>query len=267
MPSSSTPASDPLAEALRENQDLRNSLAQIQAELHAIQENSKQLTAVADSANEQLQQFFYAASHDLQEPLRGVITYAQLLERQFAADPANHEYTTFILNGALRMRELLQQLLAYSRAGAAKQRTLINLNVPLQMALLKLDPQIASCGAQIVHNPLPEAIADETEISQVFQHIISNSLKYHSDAPPEIAITAEEGTEECTVTVKDNGMGIDPRFCEQILLPFKRLHASDLSGNGLGLAICDKIIRAPHGRIRVESDGTHGATVRFTLPV
>ena len=263
----STPPLDPLAEALRENQELRRSLVQIAAELDATREKSKQQEAAAESVAQQLQQFLYAASHDLQEPLRGIITYTQLLERQVSTNPSNQEYTTFILEGALRMRQLLQQLLAYSRAGSAKLRTAVNLNVPLQMALLKLAPQISSSGAQIVRNSLPAAIGDENEISQVFHHVLSNSLQYRSDAPPEILITAEQGTDECTVTVKDNGIGIDPRFREQVLLPFKRLHGNGLSGNGLGLAICDKIVRAHRGRLWVESDGPPGATVRFTLPV
>ena len=248
--SSSSPSPDPLAEALRENQELRKSLAQVQA-----------------AYGEQLQQFLYAASHDLQEPLRGIVTYAQLLDRQFAADPATHEYTSFILGGALRMRELLQQMLVYSRAGSAKQRKVFNLNLPLQMALLKLAPEIRSCDARILRDPLPEAVGDENEIAQVFEHILSNSLKFRSSAAPEIAVCAEQGTAECIVSVRDNGLGIDPRFSEQVFLPFKRLHGNGIPGSGLGLAICSKILRAHQGRIWVESDGHSGATVRFTLPI
>ena len=135
------------------------------------------------------------------------------------------------------------------------------------MALLKLAPEIRSAGAKITHQLLPEAIADENEISQLFDHILSNSLKFHAAAAPEISISAEQGTDECTVTVRDNGVGIDPRFCEQVLLPFKRLHGHEIAGNGLGLAICNKIVRAHNGRLWVESDGTHGTTVRFTLPL
>jgi light-regulated signal transduction histidine kinase (bacteriophytochrome) len=269
MGSPSKPVPDPLAEALEENQQLRSSLARLQTAYESCQEKTKQQTA---AANEQLQQFLYAASHDLQEPLRGIITYAQLLDREFAADPvnadsANRESTSFILSSALRMRELLQQMLVYSRAGSAKHRKAVNLNVPLQMALLKLAPEIAACGAQIVHDPLPEVFGDETEIAQVFEHIMSNSLKFRSASPPEIVISAEQGTEQCTVTVRDNGIGIDPRFCEQVLLPFKRLHGNGIPGAGLGLAICNKILSANQGHIQLESDGEHGSTVRFSLPV
>jgi len=244
---SPTPAPDPLAEAQRENQQLRQELAR---------------------SAEQLQRFLYAAGHDLQEPLRGIITYAQLLERQPGTDPASREYTTFIVSSALRMRELLQQVLVYSRAGAAaKQRRVINLNVPLQMALMSLAPQIAASGAKVSYDSLPEAIGDENEISQVFHHLLSNSLKFRSAEPPAITVLAEQGTEECRLSVRDNGLGIDPRFCEQAILPFKRLHSSEIAGNGLGLAICEKIVRANQGRLWVESDGSRGTTVFFTLPV
>jgi len=246
--SSPIPAPDPLAEALLENQQLRQQLSQ---------------------SAEQLQRFLYAAGHDLQEPLRGIITYAQLLERQSASESTNREYTTFILSSALRMRELLQQILVYSRAGAAaKQRKVINLNVPLQMALMNLAPQITASGAKVSRgSPLPDVIGDENEVSQVFQHILGNSLKFRSAEPLEILIGAEKGSDECRISVRDNGLGIDPRFCEQAILPFKRLHSSEVAGNGLGLAICDKLVRANQGRLWVESDGSRGTTVFFTLPV
>jgi light-regulated signal transduction histidine kinase (bacteriophytochrome) len=253
MASPSNPIPDPLAEALRENQQLRSLLAQLQAE--------------APSANQQLQEFLYAASHDLQEPLRGIVTYAQLLDRQFVSDPMAQEYASFILAGAVRMRGLLQDVLVYSRAGSSKQHKMINLNVPLQMALLKLAPEIQASSARVVKEPLPEAIADEAEIAHVFEQIIANALKFRSQAAPEIAIAAEQGTDECTVTVRDNGVGIDPRFCEQVMLPFKRLHDKRIPGSGLGLAICRKILRAHQGRIWMESDGTHGSAVYFTLPL
>jgi light-regulated signal transduction histidine kinase (bacteriophytochrome) len=217
-------------------------------------------------ASEQLRQFIYAASHDLQEPLRGIIAYAQLLQRQFGTDPAAAEFTAFILNDATRMRDLLQQLVVYSRAGSAKQHITINLNVPLQMALLKLAPEIHASGAKITRVPLPEAIGDEAEISQVFHCLLSNSLRFRSEAAPEITISAEQGTDTCTVTLRDNGLGLDPHFSDQALLPFKRLHGKEVSGHGLGLAICDKIIRAHQGRLWLESDGASGTAAHVTLP-
>ncbi len=250
MASSSNPTPEQsLAEVLRENQELRNSLARLEA-----------------AAGDQLRQFLYAASHDLQEPLRAILTYAELLKRQLATDPAAQECFPFIIGGANRMKELLQHMVLYSRAGSAKEHTLLQLGVPLQRALLKLAPDIQSFHARIIRHPLPEAIANEAEIGQVFENLIGNSLKFRSAADPEIFISAEQGTDECTVTVRDNGSGLEPRFCGYALLPFKRLHNGHIPGSGLGLAICDKILRAHKGRIWMESDGSHGATVRFTLP-
>jgi signal transduction histidine kinase len=247
-----------LAEVLRENQELRRTLARLT-------EREAKAESASDSASEQLRQFLYAASHDLQEPLRAILTYAELLDRQLAADEAAHEYSSFIMGGAHRMKDLLQHILTYSRAGFGKQRTFISLNVPLQRALLKLAPDIQASCARIVRNPLPEAIADEAEMAQLFENILANSLKFRSAAEPEIVISAEQGSDECTVTVSDNGLGIEPRFCAHALLPFKRLHNGQIPGSGLGLAICEKIVRAHNGRIWLESDGSHGTTVRFTL--
>ncbi len=164
------------------------------------------------------------------------------------------------------MRLLLQQLLVYSRAGTSQKRKSTALKLPVQMALLKLAPEISEASAKITQDNLPEAIFDENEIAQVFEHILRNSLKFRSAAAPEITSRAEQGTDECTITVRDNGIGIDPRFCEQVLLPFKRLQGNDISGNGLGLAICAKIVRAHGGRLWVESDGVLGTAIHFTLP-
>jgi signal transduction histidine kinase len=261
MASSSNPAPErTLAEVLQENEELRRSLARLM-------EREATAESATDSASEQLRHFLYAASHDLQEPLRAILTYAELLDRQFATDDAAHEYSSFIVGGAHRMKDLLQHILTYARAGSGKQRTLISLNVPLQRALLKLAPDIQANCARIVRNPLPEAIADESEIAQVFENLLANSLKFRSAAEPEIVISAEQGSDGCTVTVSDNGAGIEPRFCAHALLPFKRLHNGQIPGSGLGLAICEKIVRAHKGRIWLESDGCQGTTVRFTLPV
>jgi two-component system, chemotaxis family, sensor kinase Cph1 len=243
------PAPDRLAEVLRENDELRKSLAKLQAAHDA-----------------EVQEFLYAASHDLQEPLRGILSYAQLLERDSAAGQQAHEYSSFIIEGATRMRDRLQHIMIYSRAGTAKRRANLSLNLPLQRALLKLAAEISACSARIVHDRLPETVADESEIAQVFENLISNSLKFRSEETPEIRITAEQGSDECVIAVSDNGVGIEPRFCEHVLLPFKRLHDKRFPGHGLGLAICEKILRANQGRLWVESDGVRGTTVRFTLP-
>jgi signal transduction histidine kinase len=235
-----------LAEALKENEALRHSLAALQAEL---------------------QHFVYAASHDLQEPLRTILTYTQLLERQFAGDEQAREYASYVVSGANRMNALVQDLLSYSRVGSSTRRSLIKLNAPLQWALLKLAGAIGESGAQIGHGELPEVYADETEMAQVFENLIGNAIKFRGDAKPEIEIAAEEGTEEYTISVRDNGPGIEAKFQQEVFLPFKRLHGKGVAGSGLGLAICHKIVRAHGGRIWIESDGRQGTTAKFTLPI
>ncbi|HEY3939812.1 MAG TPA: ATP-binding protein [Bryobacteraceae bacterium] len=245
MEASSKPAADPLAEALKENEALRNSL---------------------DAANRELQHFVYAASHDLQEPLRAVLTYTQLLERRFADDEEAREFASYAAGGAKRMNALLQNLVSYSRAGSSNRRGAIKLNAPLQWALLKLADTVRESGAKIRHGELPEAYADEAEIAQVFEHLVSNAIRFQKDGQPEIEIAAEEGSEECTIAVHDNGPGIGAAFHQDVFLPFKRLHDKGVAGSGLGLAICLKIVRAHAGRIWIESDGRHGTTVKFTLP-
>ncbi|HEY1947121.1 MAG TPA: ATP-binding protein [Bryobacteraceae bacterium] len=237
-----------LAEALAENERLKSELAK-----------------AAGSGEEALQHFIYAASHDLQEPLRMVLTYAQLLQRQFPDDERAQEFTSFIISGVGRMNGLIQNLLVYSRVGTSKRRSAVNLNACLQWALLKLAPAIKESGAAITHDELPEVQADETEMAQVFENLIGNALKFRDTNSPHIHISAEEGSGEWILSVRDNGTGVDPRFLEQVLLPFKRLHGKGVPGSGLGLAICDKVVRSHAGRIWVESDGQQGTSVHFTI--
>jgi light-regulated signal transduction histidine kinase (bacteriophytochrome) len=248
MESLPNPPGVQLAEALAENERLRSELAK-----------------AAGSGEEALQHFIYAASHDLQEPLRMVLTYAQLLQRQFPGDEQAQEFTSFIISGVERMNGLIQNLLAYSRVGTSKRRSAVNLNACLQWALLKLAPAIKESGAAITHDKLPEVQADEMEMAQVFENLIGNALKFRGTNSPKIHVSAEEGSSEWILSVRDNGSGVDPRFLEQVLLPFKRLHGKGVPGSGLGLAICDKVIRSHAGRIRVESDGQQGTSVHFTI--
>jgi signal transduction histidine kinase len=248
MESLPNPLAGPLAEALAETERLKSELA-----------------IAAGSGEEALQQFIYAASHDLQEPLRMVLTYAQLLQRQFPGDEQAQEFTSFIISGVGRMNGLIQNLLAYSRVGTSKRRSTVKLDACMQWALLKLAPVIKETGAAITQDDLPEVQADETEMAQVFENLLSNALKFRCAGPPQIHISAEEGSGEWILSVRDNGTGVDPRFLEQVFLPFKRLHGKGVPGSGFGLAICHKIVRAHGGRIWVESDGQQGTTVRFTM--
>jgi signal transduction histidine kinase len=244
------PLPNPLADALAENERLRGELAK-----------------AAASGDEAVQQFIYAASHDLQEPLRMTLSYAQLLQRRFKDDAEAQEFTSFIISGVGRMNGLIQNLLAYSRVGTSKRRAAVNLNACLQMALLKLAVVTKETGAAITYDDLPEVHADENELAQVLENLLSNSLKFKGANSPQIHISAEEGSGEWILTVRDNGSGVDPRFLEAVLLPFKRLHGKGVPGSGLGLAICDKVVRAHAGRLWLESDGQQGTRVSFTLPL
>jgi signal transduction histidine kinase len=222
---------------------------------------------LARLANEELQQFTYAASHDLQEPLRSISSYAQLLQRQFAENKEAQEFTSFIVDGVNRMNALIRDLLTYSRMGTSPKRTAIGLSALLQWSLLNLERSVRETGAQVTYGDLPQVSADETQIVQLFQNLLSNSFKYRSADPPKIEISADEGIDFYTISVKDNGIGIDPRFHQQVFGVFKRLHGREVPGTGIGLALCRKIVEGHGGKIWVESDGKHGSVFKFTLPL
>jgi signal transduction histidine kinase len=220
----------------------------------------------ADAARAELQHFVYAASHDLQEPLRAIVSYSQLLERHLAGDAIASDYIAYIVGGANRMSALLRDLLTLSRAGSMQRRAIVNLNVALQAALLKLAPAIAELSAEVKHDKLPEVFADEMELTQLFEHLIGNALKFHGATKPEIAIRSEQGSGEYVISIGDNGVGIELVFQQEVFSAFKRLQGKGVPGSGLGLAISRKIVGAHGGRIWIESDGHSGTTVKFTLP-
>lgn len=217
-------------------------------------------------AKKELQHFVYAAGHDLQEPLRTITTYVQLLERHCSTDERARELISFVVAGAQRMNMLLDSLLTYSRIESSSQRTTVRLNSSLQWALLKLGNAIKETGATIQHDELPDVYANEIQMAQLFERLLNNSLKFRGKDKPIVSIEVAEGSDEHQISVRDNGIGIDPRFHQQVLAPFKRLHGKDVPGSGLGLAICERIVASHGGRIWVESDGQHGTTVKFTLP-
>ena len=218
-------------------------------------------------ANEELQQFAYAASHDLQEPLRSIGSYAQLLQRRYADDAEASEYAGFMVDGVARMSTLIHDLLVYSRVGSgALRRRPAALDNALQWGLLNLERSIREQNATVTYDTLPELIVDEGQISQLFQNLIGNSLKYRATLPPLIHVSADESMEEWIITVRDNGIGVDPKFHQHIFGVFKRLHGREVPGTGMGLAICRRIVESHAGRIWVESDGKNGSAFRFALP-
>lgn len=252
-------AEQELAAALRENAELRRALEQCSAAQKEAEEQAQQ-------ARNELQDFVYAAGHDLQEPLRAVSSFAQLLQRRHAGDAEASEFTGLILDAAGRATALVQALLSYSRVGNAPHRAVTPLSAAVEPALFKLAHVIRESGAEVKCGDLPEVNADETQLAQVFEQLVKNAIAFRASEAPVIEITAEEGSEAYTISVRDNGIGIDPRFHQFVFSPFKRLHGKDVPGAGLGLAICRKIVAAHGGRIWVESDGKHRTTVQFTLP-
>lgn len=219
-------------------------------------------------ANSELQQFAYAASHDLQEPLRTMSSYAQLLERRYGGDKEASEYTAFIVEGVSRMHMLISDLLTYSRVGAASElkSTSFELGNALQWALLNLDHSMREHKATVTFDDLPEVIANESQMTQLFQNLLSNSLKYKGAFPPLIHVGVESSPDEWVISVRDNGEGIKPEYADHIFGVFKRLHGREVTGTGIGLAICRKIVENHGGRIWAESDGKNGSNFRFTLP-
>jgi PAS domain S-box-containing protein len=221
-------------------------------------------------SNEELERFAYVASHDLQEPLRMVASYLQLLERRYdeQLDSAAKEFITFAVDGAARMKTLINDLLAYSRVNTKGQPfEQTNFNDVIQRVLMNLQPSITENQAKITSDDLPVIAADETQISQVFQNLIANAIKFRDERPPKIHIGIENFDAHWQFSVRDNGIGIEPEFFERIFVIFQRLHTrNEYSGTGIGLAISQRIVERHGGRIWIESKPGEGSTFFFTLP-
>jgi PAS domain S-box-containing protein len=221
-------------------------------------------------SNEELGQFAYIASHDLQEPLRMVASYTQLLSRRYKGklDSDADEFIAFAVDGASRMQRLIQDLLAYSRVGT-KGRDLLDISSEeaLQQALINLRGAIEEKDALVTHDPLPAVVADDMQLIQLFQNLVGNAIKYQNAEIPKVHISASRnGSKKWTFSVKDNGLGIDPQYFEKIFGMFQRLHKrEEFAGTGIGLAICKKIVERHGGSISVESQPGQGSTFRFAL--
>jgi PAS domain S-box-containing protein len=221
-------------------------------------------------SNEELGQFAYIASHDLQEPLRMVASYTQLLSRRYKGklDADADEFIAFAVDGASRMQRLIQDLLAYSRVGT-KGLDLLDASSEeaLQQALINLRGAIEESGALVTHDPLPAVLADKMQLIQLFQNLLGNAIKYQRPGIPRVQISAaRNGDQRWTFSVKDNGLGIDPLYFDRIFGMFQRLHKrEEFAGTGIGLAICKKIVERHGGSISVESQPGQGSTFRFAL--
>jgi two-component system, sensor histidine kinase and response regulator len=236
-----------------------------------LREQHRQAQEELARSNRDLEQFAYVASHDLQEPLRMVATYTQLLAERYKGklDENADKYIHYAVDGALRMQQLVQDLLAFSRIGrTGKKFQLLDCNEVLGVALKNLQSSIQESGAQITGQCLPSVMGDRSQLTQVFQNLIGNAMKFRGAKPPEIGVSAEIRKKEWLFSISDNGIGISAEHLDSIFVIFKRLHTrAEYPGNGIGLAICKKIIEQHGGRIWAESEPGRGATFRFTLPL
>jgi light-regulated signal transduction histidine kinase (bacteriophytochrome) len=236
-------------------------------------------------SNAELEQFAYIASHDLQEPLRMVAAYTQLLAERYRGklDENADKFIGYASEGALRMQTLIQDLLAFSRVGrSSTARVEVDCEKVMAEILQNLEPAIKESGAVVNHAPLPVVWADHSEITQLLQNLIGNAIKFRGSEPPKILVQAEHVQAERVqaeraqvekadsnwlFTVSDNGIGIAPEYVENIFIVFQRLHTrAEYSGNGIGLSICKKIVERSGGKIWVESNPGQGSTFKFTLP-
>ena len=220
-------------------------------------------------SNAELEQFAYVASHDLQEPLRMVASFTQLLAKRYRGqlDADADEFIGFAVDGATRMQRLLNDLLAYSRVGTRRKPfAMIACDSVLRDALANLKPAIEESGAAITHEPLPIVRGDEVQLIQLFQNLIGNAVKFHGQEPLQVHISAKLQDGDWVFAVRDNGIGIAPEQQERIFLIFQRLHhRSEYPGTGIGLALCHRIVERHGGKIWVESEVGKGATFYFTI--
>ena len=229
----------------------------------------RERTAELQRSNEELEQFAYVASHDLQEPLRMVSSFVELLAKDYGGQLGSDadRYIHFAVEGASRMQALINDLLQYSRVGTrGKQLRPTPCDAVVETAVANLQAAIAEAGATVTHDPLPTVLADETQLMQLFQNLIGNAIKFRGGRPPRVHVGAEPRDGEWAFSVRDNGIGIDPQFAERIFLIFQRLHEREkYPGTGIGLAICKKIVERHGGRIWLDSAPGRGSTFHFTL--
>jgi light-regulated signal transduction histidine kinase (bacteriophytochrome) len=235
-----------------------------------LEELVKVRTAELARSNEDLEQFAYVASHDLQEPLRAVGGYVELLRHRFPdkVDDKALQYIAGAAAGAARMQTLITDLLAFSRVGTqGKAFAPADLNALLAQTLDNLQTSITEAGAMVASDPLPSLPVDATQIVQLFQNLIGNALKFRSERPLEIHIGAQRQEGRWLFSVRDNGIGIEPQYFQRIFQLFQRLHTrKHYPGTGIGLAICKKIVERHGGTIRVESQPGQGSTFFFSIP-
>jgi PAS domain S-box-containing protein len=237
---------------------------------HELTEEAERLNEELQRANEDLKQFAFAASHDFQEPLRMITSYSQLLVKGYRGqlDGEAAVCVDFITKGAKHMRDLLEDLLSYTEAGADRREDeCIDLNTIFEKVKQNLKQAIEESGAVVTSGDLPSLHGQDARFVQLFQNLIGNGIKYRAAPPPRIHVSAEQRNSEWCFAVADNGIGIEPEYHLTIFGVFKRLHGKAIPGTGIGLAICQRVVERYGGRIWVESQVGHGATFFFTLPM
>ncbi|MCF7853347.1 MAG: HAMP domain-containing protein [Candidatus Pacebacteria bacterium] len=261
---------DIMTERLRHTMASRDELA---AEIQERKKAQKELQSTLQDlkrSNAELEQFAYVASHDLQEPLRMVNSYVQLLARRYEGklDEDADKYIGFAVDGATRMQALINDLLTYSRVGTrAKPLKLVDCNSIVDQALKNLELTIREAGADITCDSMPAVHADSGQLVQVFQNLVANAVKFRGDTPPRIHIGVEDDGDTWRFSVQDNGIGIEPKYANRIFAIFQRLHSrTEFSGTGIGLAVCKKIVERHGGTIWLDTTYSDGTRFYFTLP-
>ncbi|MBW8758108.1 MAG: response regulator [Burkholderiales bacterium] len=249
---------------------LRRQLAAQNAQLQQEIAVRSETQAALQRSNTEFEQLAYVASHDMQEPLRKIASYLQLLSQRYQGqlDADADEFIGYAVDGAKRMQALINDLLAYSRVGTkARPFAPTDCMLLVRTALADLQFAIEECGARVDIADLPMVMGDATQLSQVFRNLISNAIKFHRDEPPVVRVTAEPAGAFWRFTVSDNGIGIADEYFERIFVIFQRLHGrTRYAGTGIGLAICKKIVERHGGRIEVRSVVGEGSTFALTLP-
>ncbi|MGZ4597078.1 MAG: sensor histidine kinase [Actinomycetes bacterium] len=222
-------------------------------------------------SNTELEQFAYVASHDLQEPLRKVASFCQLLERRYKGqlDERGDQYIEFAVDGAKRMQQLINDLLAFSRVGRLTSDFIdIDLDEAVEQSIRQLAATVEEAGATVTHDPLPTVRGEGTLLVQLFQNLIGNGIKFRGEAPPRVHIAVRQDEDMWEFTCADNGIGIEPQYADKIFVIFQRLHGRDVyGGTGIGLAMCKKIVEYHGGRMWLDTSVRDGTTFRWTLPV